>query len=403
MKPSGKILVAGSLVLDILPSFVCEDGEWLAQTLLAQGKLTESSGFTIYLGGEVGNTGLALHRLGVPVRLMSKVGDDSIGGIVKDMLAATGVESALTVMPQTNSTASIALALPGRDKCTIHLRGASQLFTAEDFTAETFSDIKLLHFGYPTTMKHLYQKDGEGLTQLLRTAHECGTATSLDTSLPDLKAEPGRIDWRPILPRILEHLDLFLPSLEEALFMTDRVRYEALVKQAGSRDLLELLSDEDICSIAAYALEKGTAVSLIKCGSKGMYLRTAQKDRLEKTGLFTSEMLEAWSERELWISPCRVEKVCSTTGAGDTAVAGFLCALHSGYSPEEAMQLAAYTAACCVASYDTIGKLQGAKEMLDGMQTAPHVPPAISKEIWTAGVTEGLYFGPLDQNRKGDG
>lgn len=82
----GHILVAGSLVLDILPRFASGDGDAIARDLLAQGRLTESSEFVIYLGGAVGNTGLALKRMGQPVHLMSKVGDDRVGAIVQSLL-----------------------------------------------------------------------------------------------------------------------------------------------------------------------------------------------------------------------------------------------------------------------------------------------------------------------------
>ncbi len=147
--------MAGSLVLDILPRFASGDGDAIARDLLAQGRLTESSEFVIYLGGAVGNTGLALKRMGQPVHLMSKVGDDRVGAIVQSLLADERVENSLTVVSGMRSTASIALAIPGRDKSTIHLRGAAQSFGAGDFTAEVFYDTGLFHFGYPLTMPGL--------------------------------------------------------------------------------------------------------------------------------------------------------------------------------------------------------------------------------------------------------
>ena len=43
----GHVLVAGSLVLDILPRFASGDGDAVARDLLAQGRLTESSELVI--------------------------------------------------------------------------------------------------------------------------------------------------------------------------------------------------------------------------------------------------------------------------------------------------------------------------------------------------------------------
>ena len=67
-----KTVVAGSLVLDILPVF---PHAVTSDMLLAEGKVTECQGMRIYMGGEVGNTGLALYRLGEPVFLISKTGN----------------------------------------------------------------------------------------------------------------------------------------------------------------------------------------------------------------------------------------------------------------------------------------------------------------------------------------
>lgn len=362
-----RILVAGSLVLDILPRFVNSDGEEISRTLLAQGKLTESSDFVIYLGGEVGNTGLALKKLGVPVTLMSKVGDDSIGNIVSGLLNAAEADVILTRMKGVKSTASIALALPGRDKSTIHLRGASQLFCAGDFKKEIFSAYKIFHFGYPTTMKYLFADDGKELEEVMRLAHEGGTVTSMDTSLPDLKAVPGKVDWKPILKRVFPYLDLFLPSLEEALFMTDRERYVRLVQEVGADELLPCLGDEDIRNIATQAIDCGTKIVLIKCGSRGMYLRTAPKERLKELDLLSEKQLETWSNRELWCVPYKVAETRSTTGAGDTAVAGFLTGLAGNMGPEDTLSLAAFTAAKCVSSWDTTGKIDKAGRMIQEM------------------------------------
>lgn len=358
----GHILVAGSLVLDILPRFASGDGDAVAHDLLAQGRLTESSEFVIYLGGSVGNTGLALRRMGQPVRLMSKVGDDRVGAIVQSLLDEEKADGTLMVMPGMRSTASIALAIPGRDKSTIHLRGAAQSFCADDFTAEVFRNVGLFHFGYPPTMPGLYRNDGEGLVQMLQRAREAGAVTSVDTCLPDLKAEPGQVDWQPILKRALPCIDLFLPSLEEALYMTGREQYIRRIQTCGTADLLPTIKEAEIRTLADTMLEYGAKIVLLKCGSRGLYLRTAGCDAL--SSILPPSMVDAWSQCELWEPPCWVDEVRSTTGAGDTAVAGFLCALRKGLLPGDALKLGTCAAARCVASYDTISQISDAEEML---------------------------------------
>ena len=140
----------GSLVLDILPVIGQEPGD-----ILAEGKVTECGGTMAYLGGEVGNTGLALHKMHIPVRLVSKIGSDTIGKIVKSLLENYNAEHILKEQLNSVSSASVALALPGRDKSTLHSRGASQSFASEDITPEVLEHCFLLHFGYPPAMKYL--------------------------------------------------------------------------------------------------------------------------------------------------------------------------------------------------------------------------------------------------------
>ena len=87
-----KVLVAGSLVLDIVAAV--DDGAD-TRMLFAEGKQTELKGVEMYLGGEVGNMGIALSKLGVPVTLVSKVGDDIGGRIIRDFLISFPVSAAV--------------------------------------------------------------------------------------------------------------------------------------------------------------------------------------------------------------------------------------------------------------------------------------------------------------------
>lgn len=268
MKQGEKIRVgvAGSLVLDILP-VLGEQTE--AEDIMAEGKLTEASGVKLYLGGEVGNMGLALQHLGAAPVLISKIGDDMIGDVVRLLMEKEGADARVKRLEGCRSTVSIALAIPGRDKSTIHSRGASQQFVADDLSDEILENLDWLHFGYPTTMKSLYENDGEELLKLLEKAEKHGVKVSLDTSLPDLKAEAGQVDWRRILPKILPHVEIFLPSAEESMFLFHREYYQKLMKEHRGQDLMEVLKEEEIEQIAEQSLAYGVGAVLIKCGKKG--------------------------------------------------------------------------------------------------------------------------------------
>lgn len=381
-----KILSAGSLVLDILPRFLPDEGKDLASSIISEGRLTESPEFYIYLGGSVGNTGVALSSLGVPVRLMSKIGDDQIGKVVSALCSSVKADLDIKEEKGQKTTASIALAIPGRDKSTIHQRGASQLLNAKDFTVDTFKNVDLFTLGYPTSMKFLYSNKGEELIKIMALAKSVGVITSMDTSLPDLKAEPGKIDWSPILDNLLPYVDIFMPSLEEAIFMADRKRYTSLITKVGEKELLPFISNKEIRELGKDAIRRGAKIVLIKCGTMGMYLRTA----------CASFLSSEWQNRELWSVPYVPTEVVSTTGAGDTAIAGFLCGISALFPPDKALSLASYTSSLCVSSYDTCSKIKDAEILISKLESSKRCDYVPDSSYWVESKTEGIFLGKDD-------
>ena len=359
-----KILVAGSIALDIIPEVYIPKEQPIPEIFLSQGKTTECSYTHIYLGGEVGNTGLGLKKLGCDVRLVSKIGDDSVGEIVRGMLQRYDVDFTLIEMPGEQSSASVAIALPGKDKMALHRRGASQLFKAADITDDMLEGITLFHFGYPPSMKYMAENNGEELENLLKNVKSKGISVSLDMSLPDLKTFLGKIDWRPILERILPYVDLFMPSLEESIFFLHREEYTGLVRRTGSENLLEHINVRETAEqLADELLKMGGTVILLKCGHEGMYLRTAGKERWQAMGKAAPEDQSGWYDRKIWQRPVKVKRILSTTGAGDIAIAGFLSSFLHEDNAKTALGIAAWAASICIQSYDTISGLCPLKEL----------------------------------------
>ncbi|HEX9870149.1 MAG TPA: hypothetical protein VGC99_16460 [Candidatus Tectomicrobia bacterium] len=71
-------VVAGHLCLDVIPDLSGSAQEWF-RDLLQPGRLVIVGPVDYCTGGPVSNTGLALTKLGVETRLMSKIGDDLFG------------------------------------------------------------------------------------------------------------------------------------------------------------------------------------------------------------------------------------------------------------------------------------------------------------------------------------
>ena len=85
--------------------------------------------------------------------------------------------------------------------------------------------------------------------------------------------------------------------------MLDRERFHEWQKRADGRDITEILDvEKDIRPLAEQCMEFGAKVLLIKCGVPGMYLRTADKNSLEKTGSKAELSADVWSEKEMLVN-----------------------------------------------------------------------------------------------------
>jgi sugar/nucleoside kinase (ribokinase family) len=235
----------------------------------------------------------------------------------------------------------------------------------------------------------MYADGGRELIDTFRRAKETGVTTSLDMTMPDPAGPSGKVDWRAIMGACMPYVDLFMPSVEEWLFMVDRSRFEDLSTRTGASGMLSALQVDEIRALATTALEMGAGVVLLKLGERGIYMQTASD--VSDLGRGGPADPLAWQDRELWV-PCFVpDPLVGTTGAGDATIAGFLAALLRGASPERALTIAAAVGACNVEAADALSGVRSWEETLAridaGWEKAPLVVPGWSVDA--AGVWRG--------------
>ena len=310
-----EIVVAGHVCIDIIPAFGATHVP--LETLLRPGRLTNVGPAVLSTGGAVSNTGLALHRLGVPVQLMGKIGADLFGSAIQEALRRH--DPALAdgmIVGNDPSSYTLVINPPGIDRIFLHCPGANDTYSADDMPIERVAQARILHFGYPPLMRRMYLDAGAELARLLRAVQACGVVTSLDMAQPDPDAEAGRVDWLRLLQNVLPHVDIFTPSLDETLYMIDRPRFAA--QQASPQrqidgELLHVVSDQ--------LLAMGAAIVALKLGDQGLYLRTTgDAGRLAALDRLALDPL-VWCGREL-LAPCFRAAVAGTTGSGDCTIAG---------------------------------------------------------------------------------
>jgi sugar/nucleoside kinase (ribokinase family) len=390
-------IVAGHLCLDIIPQFVADLGSDLA-AYLAPGRLTEVGPATFSTGGPVSNAGINLHRLGIRTRLMGKVGDDLLGQAIMNIVSSYSPDLAQGMVVVSGEASSYTLVIdpPGVDRLFLHYPGTNHTFGVEDIRYDLLAGARLFHFGYPPLMTRMYANEGHELTEMCQRAKETGVTTSLDLAMPDPAGPSGQADWQLILARTLPYVDFFLPSVEELLFMLQRDRFDQLTAQVGAANVLEVLTVEEIASLADEALAMGAKIVLLKMGIRGIYLRTATT--LSELGRGVPTDLAAWANRQLW-APCfRPNVVASTVGTGDAAIAGFLAAMLRDSSPSLALNVAVATGACCVEVAGALGGMKDWEEILARIEAGwARLPLELESFgwVWDGGTT--VWHGPADQ------
>lgn len=342
MTADARIIVAGHICLDITPTF----DPAATASRIEPGKLYRVGPALFSTGGVVSNTGIALHRLGVPTRLIGKVADDAFGGQVLGLLRSidSDLASGMAVSPAGDTSYSIVISPPRTDRSFIHCPGTNDTFVAADIPRDAFDNAEHLHFGYPPVMREIYINDGDELKSIFQRAIDAGLTTSLDMCQPDPESEAGSVNWRRWLSHVMPHTTIFLPSIEEITFM--------------------LGMDENAChqqehwsAVADELLAMGTKAVVLKLGERGLYLKTGS--RMDRPG---------WQDVE-GHRPCFPVEVAGTNGAGDCTIAGFLAAFIDKKSPAECLTTAVAVGAFSVEDTGTTAGVPSMEIVLQRIQS----------------------------------
>ncbi len=375
------VVVAGHICLDITPEFGRIRAEGI-DDVLAPGKLVNIHEANLSTGGAVPNVGVALSKLGVEAALMAKTGDDLFGraivGRLKDYVKPGGISR----VAGEHSSYTIVIAVPGFDRIFLHNPGTNDTFGCGDIDFDVVKKARLFYLGYPPLMRRLYIDDGAELIRIFARVRSLGVPTSLDMALPDPDSESGRVNWDLLLRRLLPYVDIFLPSIEEAMFMVKGDRLLFLKRQ--ERDFIDCFTTDDLTCISDILLSYGAKIVGLKCGHRGVYLRTAEGQS------------HGWSCRRLWAPPYHVKTIASATGSGDSAVAGFLTGYLKGESPEICVRCANAAGAQSMQALDAVSGIKSWDEVVKMAHSHNKDSLKISADGWVYDKSEELWRGPGD-------
>ncbi len=284
---SQKVTVFGSFVVDLM-----------ARTphLPAPAETVKGSFFKQGAGGKGFNQGIAAHKAGGNVVMITKIGTDSMGKVATDAMDEVGLSKDYLFYNEEVAT-GIALILVDENTSQneiVIVPGACSTITDEDI-AKVEDEIK--SSAYLLVQLEVNQDANE---KVVKMAKEAGVRVIINTA-----------PYQPMTDEFLKGAYLVTPNEVEAEEVTG-----IAVNDLESAD-----------RAAKVFFDKGVENVLITLGSRGVYVAT--KERSE-------------------IIPCFKVKAIDTTGAGDAFNGGFLTALSEGKDLWEAARFAQALAALSV-------------------------------------------------------
>ena len=278
------------------------------------GKLVVFDEFEMHSGGGANNAAITLAKLGINVGAMGRIGTDTFGDFVLQILDDNQVDTrAMMRDADTNTPATFVSVASDGERSFLHYMGTNRVLSEDDVDLDLIRSCKILHVAGSLIMPRL---DGEPTARILRQAKEAGVLTSLDT-VWDMSG-----NWLDTLEPCLPYVDVFLPSIEEA---------EQLTGLDSPPDIANFLMDYGIQTVG------------LKMGKRGSYVRTGTE--------------------EIHVPSYEVD-VVDTTGAGDAYVAGFLAATVMGWDLKRTCQLASAAGAACVTEIGTTAGIKNLEETM---------------------------------------
>jgi len=267
------ILALGDINVDVLmdvPAYPPPGGEALTERIITR------------LGGSAANTAVVLSQLGLDVRMISRVGEDTWGQIALAALAEAGVGLDLVQRDRIETTGTMfTVVTPDGERTMFGQRGANQHTDPATISMHTFSGADLLYLsGYAL----LASPQRDAATRAVELAAHLRLPIVLDTAyLPALTA-----------PQALRQL---LPLLDACIL--------------GLPEARALVGEEEPQTAAAALLGTGARLAAVKLGARGCLLANASSAHL---------------------IPAFPVHVVDTTGAGDAFTAGLIFGRLRGLS-----------------------------------------------------------------------
>ncbi len=313
---SRSIVVVGSVNLDL----VCT-----GKKIPAPGETVTGDRFQTFHGGKGANQAVAVGRLGHPVSMIAKVGDDDFGKRLRQGLRDAGVQvrGVTTARGTASGVALISVDRKGQNSITV-IPGANGTLMPKDLES---SLLQLRSAGIILTQLE---------TPLETVEHLCELAQRFQVPL---MLDPAPV--RKLSRKVLRQVTYLTPNETEACALCG-IPYRDL-NQTAARECAEEL------------LGRGSANVVVKMGSRGAFVAT--RDGMRR------------------MVPSFKVKVVDSTAAGDAFNGGMAVALMRGLAIEDAVRFGAAVAGVSVTRAGAQPAMPSEAEvdqLLRGSRRLPH-------------------------------
>ena len=284
---------------------------------------------TMQCGGTAANSAMDIAKLGLPVTLCGRIGDDVFGDVVEvELCKYPKLKYALVRDPQHNTTTSVLAIHNSGERGIFTSLGSTFRFHRADIPRQFCEEADIV-FISGALLLNAFEPEEEAA--FLKEMQADGKYTCMDTCYDTEEI------WLPKIRPALPYLDLFMPSYLEAVRLT------------GKTDLDEIVDT---------LLEMGPKNIIIKLGAHGAYLCEQGLPRM---------IIPSYNYQEC----------VDTTGAGDSFCAGLLCGLSIGESLRDSVRLGNMTGATCITK---IGGQEGLKTLEEtiALRNSTPVNPTVS-------------------------
>ncbi len=283
-------------------------GEMMVLLVAAEeGPLESVSVFHKMTAGAETNVGIALARLGVNVGWASRLGDDTMGRYLKNVMQDEGIDCSRVQLIARQRTGFMlkGKTAEGDPPIEYYRSGsAASAMTADDIDENWLSGARHLHV--------------TGIFPALN----AGTLALTVAAMKQMRRNGGTVSFDPNLrPALWGSTEIMRTRLNELASLADWVL-------PGMEEGRLLTGADNEADIAAFYRNLGAQAVIVKLGPKGAYVQTQG---------------EAFS-----VAGYPVETVVDTVGAGDGFAAGIISARLEGLDWRASLRRATIVGACAV-------------------------------------------------------